>query len=313
MQALTRDLLRPGGVAAHDISACLGLISDTHCPERLDRLPEAVARVFAGVDLILHAGDIGSMAVLDELSAAAPVVAVHGNDERVKDVQTLLPYQQVMSAAGRRIVLTHSHRTDDAAEAAVRREDAWGPKLDWRASLAHAAGADIVVYGHSHVPMDVVHQGVRLVNPGALASGNFAWRQAHKTVALVYLLKDGTSRVVHVDLAAPDRPFTFRIDWDAGFRAALVQFQKPLFNSSDQASYGRLRERVRALGPDTAASLRDAMRHTCMPAWTGHHEALEWADVVHGIETAPGLTPAVRATLTDAAKSVRPNPIASRD
>lgn len=55
-----------------------GLIADTHLPDRLTSLPDSVATIFAGVDLILHAGDAGELRVLDALSAVTPVVAVHG-------------------------------------------------------------------------------------------------------------------------------------------------------------------------------------------------------------------------------------------
>jgi hypothetical protein len=66
----------PPGLAPGQVAACLGLISDTHMPERWPELPGAIFDVFAGVDLILHAGDVGELWVLDRLSAIAPVLAV---------------------------------------------------------------------------------------------------------------------------------------------------------------------------------------------------------------------------------------------
>ena len=58
-----------------------GVLSDTHLPKRLRRVPDAVFRVLQGVDLVLHAGDVNDLSVLDSLSQIAPVIAVHGNDE----------------------------------------------------------------------------------------------------------------------------------------------------------------------------------------------------------------------------------------
>src|SRR2546428_11516176 len=75
--ALWQTLL-PADLPVERVAARLGLISDTHLPERCPALPPSLARVFAGVDLILHAGDLGALSVLDRLSAIAPVVAVHG-------------------------------------------------------------------------------------------------------------------------------------------------------------------------------------------------------------------------------------------
>src|SRR5687768_4030311 len=96
--ALWRKLL-PAEFPVERVAARFGLISDTHMPERCPALPASLDRVFRGVDLILHAGDLGELAVLDRLSVVAPVVAVHGNDD-TPEAQRELPYQQVVAAAG---------------------------------------------------------------------------------------------------------------------------------------------------------------------------------------------------------------------
>ena len=108
------DLL-PDGLSADRVAACVGLISDTHLPQRCLALPAAVFTVFRGVDVILHTGDVGELRVLDELSRLAPVVAVHGNDE-TRAAQRELPYQQVVAVAGQRILLWHSHFPDRVDE-----------------------------------------------------------------------------------------------------------------------------------------------------------------------------------------------------
>ena len=113
-------------------------------------------RWLRGVDLLLHAGDIGELWVLDRLSVIAPVLAVHGNDDTA-DAKRELPYQQVLMVAGQRIVLTHAHYSDRAQELELRKDDAWGPKLERRAAFGRRAGASIVVFGHTHVPMALQH------------------------------------------------------------------------------------------------------------------------------------------------------------
>src|SRR5512138_679433 len=102
----------------------IGLISDTHIPMRWDVLPPAIFDIFAGADLIIHAGDVGELWVLDELSRIAPVIAVHGNDEG-EQAQAVLPFQHTLMAAGQRIVITHGHNPDFKQEMEGRSKDDW--------------------------------------------------------------------------------------------------------------------------------------------------------------------------------------------
>ena len=196
----------------------VGLVSDTHMPQRCTALPPALFEALRGVDLLLHAGDVGALWVLDRLSAIAPVVAVHGNDD-TDEAQRELPYQQVVAAAEQRILLTHAHHPDRAEELLSRRSDAWEPKLQRRADMGTRAGASIVVFGHTHVPMAVRHGGVLLVNPGAIAPPNDVARQLVQSVALLYLGRAGEAAAVHIDLSRPDRPFALNDDLSAGFHA----------------------------------------------------------------------------------------------
>jgi putative phosphoesterase len=220
------DRFLPPELPAEHVAARLGLISDTHMPRRCAELPAAVFDVLRGVDLLLHAGDVGELWVLDRLSAIAPVIAVHGNDETA-EAERELPYRQLVVAGGARILLTHGHYPDRAAEMASREDDAWEPKLARRAAMGRRAGARVVVFGHTHIPMAVARDGVLLVNPGAIASPNPATQQRIQTVAILFIRDDGAPFVTHVDLSHPDRPFAPRIDWQAGFRAAHARFTAP--------------------------------------------------------------------------------------
>jgi uncharacterized protein len=261
--------LLPPDLPAARVVATIGLISDTHLPERCLALPPAVFTVLRGVDLVLHAGDVGELRVLDQLSALAPVVAVHGNDETA-EAQHALPYQQVIAVAGQRILLTHAHYPDRDEELASRHSDAWEPILERRAAMGRRAGAGIVVFGHTHVPMARSHHGVFLINPGAIASGNAITRQRVQTVALLFLRDDGTPFVTHVDLAAPRQRFEPRIDWDAGFRAASGRFSESILAPDLAADWERW-ERLAQLAPEAhrAALLRAA--HRC---WSGEQTAI---------------------------------------
>jgi putative phosphoesterase len=213
----------PSSIDPDRVQACLGLISDTHMPQRCAALPPALADVFRGVDLILHAGDLGELWVLDKLSAIAPVIAVHGNDETV-DAQRELPYQQIITIAGQRLLLYHRHHPDHAQEMALRQDDRWQPKLERWAAAGQRAGASTVVFGHAHIPMAVEQHGVLLINPGAIASGSAVSRQTHQTVALLFIVENERPVVTHIDLAAPRSAYVPYIDWGAGYRAALDRY-----------------------------------------------------------------------------------------
>lgn len=176
----------------------VGLLSDTHMPQRFKTLPPGVFDLFAEVDLILHAGDVGQLWVLDELSCIAPVIAVHGNDETA-EATAALPYLQTLSVAGHRLVITHAHYPDRAEELASRTTN-WQPHIDRRVGFAKQHGASIIIYGHLHIPMRMERDGVLLINPGAIASGNPWTRQTQQTVAVMTLTAGEKPQVTHYDV-----------------------------------------------------------------------------------------------------------------
>ena len=261
--------LPPGRVVAR-----LGLISDTHMPKRWPALPASVFDVLHGVGLVLHAGDVGALWVLDQLSVIAPVVAVHGNDE-TDEAQRELPYQQVIAIGGQRLLLCHSHFPDREAEMASRLDDAWAPKLSRWAAQARRAGATVYVLGHLHVPFVVEHEGVWLVNPGAIASGSAFTRQTRPTVARLYLRDDGRPFVVHTDLAQPEQPHAPAIDWPAGFTAAAGQY-------SADIAHPRLRPVIAAMRASRwryDQRLYNALARAGMACWLGQKAEMTVEDV----------------------------------
>ena len=223
-----------------DVHHCIGLVADTHMPKRLKSIPPALFAVLEGVDLVLHAGDVGELWVLDQLSRIAPVVAVHGNDETAA-AQRELPYQQLVSLAGRRILLWHSHFPDWQDEVAARQSDELLPKLQRSVARGRAASAQVVVFGHWHIPLVYRADDVLVINPGALASGNEISHQLIQSVALLFLLKNGTWEVAHVNLAAPDRIFVPPVQWANGFRAALDQVSTSILDPRLSAAVPYLR------------------------------------------------------------------------
>lgn len=131
----------------------LGVIADTH-----GKLRPEVFEVFAGVDHILHAGDLGPIELLAELEALAPVTAVYGNTDDW-DVRSRLPQVAAFELEGFLIVVTHG--------------DQFGSP---RPDRLHDAfpDAEIIVYGHTHRPLlTLVDEVVTVMNPGAAGPPRF--------------------------------------------------------------------------------------------------------------------------------------------
>jgi putative phosphoesterase len=273
------DRFLPPDLPAERVAARIGLISDTHMPERCPALPPALFEALRGVDLLLHAGDVGELWVLDRLSAIAPVIAVHGNDDTA-DAQRELPYQQALAVAGQRIVLTHAHYPDRAQELESRKDDGWEPKLERRLAIGSRAGASIVVFGHTHVPMSLQRGDVLLVNPGAIAAPNYVTRQRVQSVALLFIRDDGARAVVHLDLAAPAQPFVPQIDWRAGFAAAHSQFTESLMAPDLEIIWKELHHVGQSLDEDVRVKLRAGMRRILERCWSSEQALISRADVL---------------------------------
>lgn len=125
----------------------IGVISDTHGLLR----PE-VATLFAGVERIIHAGDIGNAEVIAELEKIAPVVAVRGNND-TGDWAAKIPDDAVVTVGKRRIYILHN-------VAELDRDPA-------------ADGIDVIVSGHSHKPRAETIDGVLYLNPGSAGPRRF--------------------------------------------------------------------------------------------------------------------------------------------
>jgi putative phosphoesterase len=131
----------------------LGVIADTHGLLR----PE-VFTAFAGVQHIVHAGDLGPLDLLSELEAIAPVTAVYGNTDD-DDVRRRLPQVARVRLEGFDIVVTHGDQLGSPTPAALN---------------AAFPDADILVYGHTHRPLlTVIDVVVTVMNPGGAGHRRF--------------------------------------------------------------------------------------------------------------------------------------------
>jgi putative phosphoesterase len=145
----------------------IAVLSDTHAPRRWRSCPPRVAEHLRTADLILHAGDVCTAAVLDELSAFAPVSAVLGNNDGPDVAAWGAPETAELDLDGLRVAMIH-----DSGPSAGRL-----PRMRRR-----FPGVALVVFGHSHIPLDQSADGLRIFNPGSPTDRR---RQPHGTIGLL--------------------------------------------------------------------------------------------------------------------------------
>ncbi|WP_103565268.1 metallophosphoesterase family protein [Actinomadura rubteroloni] len=143
------------------------VLSDTHAPRRWKGVPAAVAGHLRGADAILHAGDVCTAGVLDELTSFAPVHAVLGNNDGPDVAAWGAPERLELDLDGLPVAMVHDSGAKVGRTARMRR---WFPS------------AQLVVFGHSHIPLDVTGDGVRIFNPGSPTDRR---RQPHGTIGLL--------------------------------------------------------------------------------------------------------------------------------
>jgi uncharacterized protein len=146
----------------------IAIISDTHLPKGLRRLPDACVERLVEADLVIHAGDFIRLSVLRELQAYTRLIAVHGNVDDY-EVRSVLPETAEVDVGGARIAVIH-----DAGPAPQRIQ-----RLRHQFPTAHA-----VVFGHSHQPLhETAPGGFQIFNPGSPTERR---RAPHHTMGLAH-------------------------------------------------------------------------------------------------------------------------------
>ena len=161
-------------------------VADTHVPKRARDLPARVWTAVDAADVVVHAGDWVTPALLDEFEArSARLVGVWGNNDG-PELRRRLPEVARVTIEGLRLAVVHETGGRDGRE---RRADAAYPDVD------------VLVFGHSHIPWDTVSpNGLRLLNPGSPTDRR---RQPHCTY-LTARITDGA--LTDVELHRLSRP-----------------------------------------------------------------------------------------------------------
>lgn len=159
------------------------VLSDTHSPRRWKDLPVSVGAQLEDADLILHAGDVCTPDVLDVLAAWAPVRVVMGNNDVPEVAAWGAPETLELDLDGLRVAMIH-----DSGQASGRLV-----RMHRRFPTA-----ELVVFGHSHIPMDAADDHLRILNPGSPTDRR---RQPHGTLAV---LEISQGRLLEVRLVEVD-------------------------------------------------------------------------------------------------------------
>jgi uncharacterized protein len=143
------------------------VLSDTHGPRFWKACPPAVAAQLRRADVILHAGDVCTATVLAELAEYAPVHAVLGNNDGADVAGWGAPPRLEMDLGGVQVAMIH-----DSGQAAGR----------LRRMRTTFPEANLVVFGHSHIPLDDSDGRLRIFNPGSPTDKR---RQPHGTLGVL--------------------------------------------------------------------------------------------------------------------------------
>ena len=142
-------------------------LSDTHSPRHWKRCPPAVAEHLGRADVILHAGDVCTADVLEFLETFAPVRAVFGNNDRPEVAEWGAPVTCEFQLNGLPVAMIHDSGPAGGRPARMHRR---------------FPDAQLIVFGHSHIPLDVTADGVRIFNPGSPTDRR---RQPYGTLGLI--------------------------------------------------------------------------------------------------------------------------------
>jgi putative phosphoesterase len=159
----------------------VAVLSDTHAPRFWKSCPPAVARLLEHAEVILHAGDVCTPDVLEELSQWAPVHAVRGNNDGIDVAEWGAPDTLALELAGLPVAMVHDSGASAGRPARLRR---WFPD------------ARLVVFGHSHIPWNSEADGQRIFNPGSPTDKR---RQPQGTAGLL-VISDG--ELISADILA---------------------------------------------------------------------------------------------------------------
>lgn len=165
----------------------IAVVSDTHLPRGRAELPEEVAARVSGADLVIHAGDFTTPETLERFRhMGPPLVAVHGNADTA-EVRDLLPATATVTCGHLTIGVVHNGGPEAGRLARLRKR---------------FPDCDLVIFGHSHIPLLAEQDGFTILNPGSAADRR---RQPQHSLAMI-TVADGTAEITLLRVDPPVGP-----------------------------------------------------------------------------------------------------------
>ncbi len=158
----------------------IGVISDTHIRDSEHKLPARLLEAFKDCELILHAGDLVDLSVIEQLKKIAKVEAVRGNMDLPK-TQAALQDKKILDLCGKKICLMHGYGN---------------PKnlIDVLKEGLSKYKPDVIVFGHSHMPMNEYVGSILFFNPGSATDSIFS---PYKSYGIIEITKGKIKAVIH--------------------------------------------------------------------------------------------------------------------
>ncbi|MBU1852755.1 MAG: metallophosphatase family protein [Candidatus Omnitrophica bacterium] len=158
----------------------IGVVSDTHVPEKSCELPAELLDVLKGCNLIVHAGDLVDICVLEDLQKISKVEAVYGNMDSQK-VRAVLPDKKTLKVDGKKLCLMHGSGKPDNLIGLLKEE-------------FFSQKPDIIVFGHSHMPMNEYIEGILFFNPGSATDTVFS---PYRSYGIIEIVKEKIDAKIH--------------------------------------------------------------------------------------------------------------------
>ena len=160
----------------------IGVISDTHIPERAKAIPQKILDEFKTVDMIIHAGDLVEPGVLERLrSVCKDVRAVWGNMDHLK-VKSILPQKEIIKVGKYKIGVIHGYGNPERLVDNLKEEF----KND---------NVNLVVFGHSHQPFNQKKDDIWYFNPGSATDDIFA---SYKSYGLIEINDEIVTKIIKI-------------------------------------------------------------------------------------------------------------------
>ena len=139
----------------------IGVISDTHIPDKADAIPQKVLDEFKKVDMVIHAGDLVDLSVLEELkNVCKNVKAVWGNMDP-QEARKVLSEKEILTVGKYKIGLMHGYGAPNRL-------------VELLSEIFKNDAVDLIIFGHSHSPLNEKRGNTLFFNPGSLTDKIFA-------------------------------------------------------------------------------------------------------------------------------------------